>query len=98
MVAYLCSDFPEFGREAAYCSLIFSKTSKGSIRFSGRGWSSGQEFRAAEMLTFSTCEIRRESAWAKPAALLHSRNEYRARFEQTYVPKASLCLLIASVT
>ena len=56
---YFKSYFPAFGREAAYFSLIFSRTPEGSVRFSGRGWKDGQAFRLTEMVTVSEGEVLR---------------------------------------
>src|SRR5580692_2724829 len=81
MDSYFRDYFPAFGREAAYFSLIFSRTRDDNVHFSGRGWKDGQEFRLAEMVTISDKEIRRESAAQKPAAV-HSQSEYQARFEE----------------
>ena len=45
MDSYYRDYFPAFGKEAAYFSLIFSRTAEGNVRFSGRGWNNGREFR-----------------------------------------------------
>src|SRR6266849_3271922 len=38
MDSYFMEFFPAFGEEASYFSLIFSRTAKGNVHFSGRGW------------------------------------------------------------
>jgi len=87
MDSYFMEYLPSFGQEAAYFSLIFSRTADGNIRFPGRGWNQSQEFRLAEMVTVRGNEIRREAASAKPPAAVHS--EYRARLEEVYAEAAA---------
>jgi len=98
MDSYFRDYFPAFGKEATYFSLIFSRTAEGDVRFSGRGWNEGREFRLTEMVTVSNKEIRREAAWAKSSAAAHSQNEYQARLEKIYGAEAAARLRNASVT
>jgi molybdopterin/thiamine biosynthesis adenylyltransferase len=97
MDSYYGDYFPAFGREAAYFSLIFSRTRDGNVHFSGRGWKEGQEFRLAEMVTIGNNEIRREPAARKPAPV-HSQTEYQARFEEIYGAEAAARIRNAKVT
>lgn len=98
MDSYFVDYFPAFGKEATYFSLIFSKTTEGDIRFSGRGWNKGQEFRLAEMVTIRSNEIRSEDAWRRPSARARLQNEYQARFEEIYGAEAAARLRKARVT
>jgi molybdopterin/thiamine biosynthesis adenylyltransferase len=98
MDSYFMEYFPAFGEEGTYFSLIFSRTTEGYIRFSGRGWDKGQEFRLAEMVTVNGNEIRREIASGKPSAPARFQNEYQARFEEIYGAEATARLRNARVT
>jgi molybdopterin/thiamine biosynthesis adenylyltransferase len=98
MDSYFKNYFPAFGKEAAYFSLIFSKTCEGSVRFSGRGWIEGREFRLAEILTASNGEIRREGASSGSSGAAGSPNEYQARLEEIYGAEAAARLRSARVT
>lgn len=97
MDSYFRDYFPAFGKETAYFSLIFSRTAKGHVRYSGRGWNKGQEFRLAEMVTVSTNEIRREEASGKFSVSTHTKDEYRERFEELYGAEAAARLRKARV-
>jgi molybdopterin/thiamine biosynthesis adenylyltransferase len=96
MDSYYRDYFPAFGTEAAYFSLIFSRTKEGDIRFSGRGWNDGHEFQLTEIVVVSDKEIRREAASHKSSAAL-SQNEYRARFNEIYGAEAAARLRNARV-
>ena len=96
MDSYFKDYFPAFGKEAAYFSLIFSKTAEGFVRFSGRGWTEGREFQLTEMVTVGSKEIRRESTVAKSSAKSH--NKYQERLEEIYGAEAAARLRNASVT
>lgn len=95
---YFKDYFPAFGKEAAYFSLIFSKTTESDVRFSGRGWNEDREFRLNEMVTVSSKEIRREVASSRSSAAVHSKNEYQARLEEIYGEEAAARLRNARVT
>jgi molybdopterin/thiamine biosynthesis adenylyltransferase len=98
MDSYFMEYFPAFGEEAAYFSLIFSRTAKRNIHFSGRGWNKGQEFRLREMVTVGSNEIRREVASGRPSAPVPFQNDYQARFEEIYGAEAAARLRNARVT
>ena len=98
MDSYFTDYFPAFGKEAAYFSLIFSRTAEGDVRFSGRGWNEDREFRVTEMVTVSSKEIRREVASSGSSAAGRSRNEYQARLEEIYGAAAAARLRNARVT
>jgi molybdopterin/thiamine biosynthesis adenylyltransferase len=98
MDSYYLDYFSAFGKEGAYFSLIFSKSIKGEIYFSGRGWKNGREFQLTEIVTVSDIEICRETARYKPAAASPYKNEYRERFEQIYGAQAATRLRNARVT
>ena len=98
MDSYYRDYFPAFGKEVAYFSLIFSRTEKGDIRFSGRGWGDNKEFQLTEIVTVSDNEIRRATAGCQPSAAAGFRNQYHERFEQIYGADAAARLRNARVT
>ena len=98
MDSYFNDYFPAFGKEAAYFSLIFSKTAESDVRFSGRGWNEDREFRLNEMVTVSSKEIRREVASSRSSSAAHSKNEYQARLVEIYGAEAAARLRNARVT
>jgi molybdopterin/thiamine biosynthesis adenylyltransferase len=98
MDSYFKDYFPAFGKEAAYFSMIFSRSREGSLRFSGRGWSEDREFRLAEMVTVRSNEIRREAASSKPSGAVRSPKEYQARLKEIYGAEAAARLRNARLT
>lgn len=88
MDGYYMDYFPAFGQETAYFSLIFSKNREGDLRFSGRGWKDGQEFRLVEMVTVNNKEIRRDPAAYTPSSE-QSQDEFRLRLEEIYGREAA---------
>lgn len=96
MDAYFQDYFSGFTKEPCYASLIFSKSDKNELEFSGRICFKGKWFILDEMITIGDTEIQKSKAYGFPSTVFES--PFTERFKTVYGQRSESRLQNSKVT